>query len=133
MKSRHAIQGQQGGRQRCPQQDGYRQPQDKNSRGTRPLSHWKPQADIQNHAREKSSFCDAEQKAHDIERGRALYECHAGSNQTPGDHDSCDPEPGADAMENEIAWNFEQKVSNEENTCAETVDSSAEPEVIVHL
>ena len=36
-------------------------------------------------------------------------------------------------MQNEIAGNFEQKIANEENTGAKSVNPRAESEVLVHL
>ena len=50
----------------------------------------------------------------------------------PGDHDPRDPDPRADFFQNQIAWNFEQEIAEEENSGAPAIDIGAEAEILVH-
>ena len=85
------------------------------------------------HAGNEASLGHAEQETQDIELRRRLHEGHAGTDQSPGDHDAGDPQARADLVKEYVARHFEQHIAEEEDACAETVDSVAELQVVEHL
>ena len=77
----------------------------RHERGNRPgtFARGKPLRQIENDAGKKARLGGAEQKAHDEETGRPLYQHQAGRYQPPRDHDAHDPEPRADARHHDVA------------------------------
>ena len=91
-----------------------------------------PIREIQNHAGKKSGLRSTEQKAIDEEAGRSGGKRGERRHQTPGDHDACNPNPRADPFQDQIARNFEQEVTEEENAGAEPVNVRGQAEILVH-
>jgi hypothetical protein len=92
-----------------------------------------PSAQIENNPGGKSCFRDAEQKPQPIEAEGPSDEHHGSGDESPRDHDACDPEPRPDPGENQVARNLECRVPDEEDAGAEAVDRRAETEIVIHL
>jgi hypothetical protein len=89
--------------------------------------------DVVQHPWEESGFCRAQQKAHDIEALRALDEGHAHRDRPPGDEDACEPAPGAKALQQQIARDFEKEITNEEQPGAKAVGHVADTKISIHV
>ncbi|MNN08620.1 hypothetical protein D3C81_1214810 [compost metagenome] len=81
-----------------------------------------PVGQIEDDARVEPGFGDPQQEAHDVEGHRCAHQGHGRGDDAPGDHDACDPQPCADAMEDQVAGDFHEEVGNEEDPCAKAVD-----------
>ena len=107
----------------------------RHERGNRPgtLARGKPLREVIDDAREEAGLGRAKQKAHHVETGGALHEHHARRHEAPRDHDARDPQPRADAGEDDVARHLEQRVADEEDAGAEPVGRRREIERGVHL
>ena len=83
--------------------------------------------------REKSGFGDSEQKPQKVEGDRCSNKHHRDRNNAPANHDSRDPEPRADAIENEVAWHLKEAIAEKEHPGTESENSRAELQVGIHL
>jgi len=55
------------------------------------------------------------------------------ANDAPGDHDAGDPHPRADLVHDDVAWDFKEKIADEENACADAVGGFRKAEFTRHL
>jgi hypothetical protein len=85
-----------------------------------------PIGQVQQHARDKSGFGEAEQKAQGVEHHRRGHEGHGARDHCPGNHNTGNPEPGAYFVHDDIARYLEQDIAEEEDTGPETVDGPTE-------
>ncbi|MNE03021.1 hypothetical protein D3C80_955100 [compost metagenome] len=97
------------------------------------MAHREPLGDVVQNAREEPGFGGAEQKAHHIEAVRPLDEGHADGDGAPGDHDPREPAPCAEAVEHQVAGDFQQEVADEEQPGAKTVGGIAQADVCAHV
>ncbi len=65
--------------------------------------------------------------------GASRYEHRRHRHQAPADHDAGDPAPGAHALEDQVARNFEQAIAEEEQAGGQAVAGSAETEFALEL
>src|SRR5271166_5856300 len=86
---------------------------------------WKPVGEIQDHAREKASLRDAKDGPGAIELPRCVHEGRKGGNETPYHKHPANPAPGADFVQDDVARNLEQEVTDEENAGPESIDRVA--------
>ncbi len=98
-----------------------------------PPMRWEPVGEIQNHAGKEPGFRDAEQKADCVELRWVMHEGGTSRDDSPGNKHSADPDPRTHPMKNDVARNLEQKISEEKNTCAESIYTVAEFQVAHHL
>ena len=83
-----------------------------------------PHAQIERSSREEPGFCDAQEEAGDEESGETLGEAHEGANDTPGKGDSRKPESWRCELEDDVAWDLDQDVTNEvDGQCGEELVS----------
>ena len=68
----------------------------------RTLPRREPVREIQDDAWEEASFGRAQQKAYDVEARRPLNLGLDGGQDSPGDHDSCDPQPRPESVEGDV-------------------------------
>ena len=76
-----------------------------------------PVREVDDDAREKSRFRNAEQQPQTVElrhraekaEQRSAQKAHQRGHQSPGDHDARDPFASAPALHNQAAWNIEQQ------------------------
>src|SRR6185295_16192497 len=93
---------------------------------------WKPVSEVQDHAREEPGFGYPEQETQEDKAGGAGGDgCQTG-NDAPGEHDAGDPPPSAYFFQHDIAWDFEQRITEKENTGAPSISISAQAEILVH-
>ncbi|MOA23536.1 hypothetical protein D3C78_1441630 [compost metagenome] len=101
-----------------------------------------PVVEIEDDPGEEAGFADAEQEAQHIEHGAGLDveerrqgrgEGHGHRHHGPGDHDPGDPEARAEAVQQQVAGNFEDEIAPEEHAGAQGVDSVAELQVAEHV
>ena len=83
-----------------------------------------PHAEIEHGSGEESRFCDAEKEADDNESGETLSESHECANDPPRKDKSRKPELRRCKLEDDVAWDFEQDITDEENgQCGEELVS----------
>ena len=92
-----------------------------------------PVGEVQNNAREKTRFGQAQQKAHDIKLGFGLNEHHAARHNAPSHHDACYPNTGTYSVQNDIARHFKKEVANEKHARTQSIHSIREPQFACHL
>ena len=97
------------------------------------MANREPLGDVVQNAREEPGFGRTEQKAHHIEAVRPLDERHADGDGAPGDHDPRKPAPRAEAVEHQVAGDFQQEVANEEQPGTQAVSRIAEADVGAHV
>src|SRR5438105_4948477 len=91
-----------------------------------------PIGKVQYKTGEEACLGKTEQKPYGHETVRANCEGGTTRDDTPGDHDPRDPQPGADLFENEIAGHLEQDIAPEERTRSHAVPGGIEADVLVH-
>jgi hypothetical protein len=79
----------------------------------------KPAREAIDDAGEETGFGRTQRKAQRVKRGGAVDEHHRRGHEAPRDHDPRDPEPRADAREDDVARNLEQGVAQTEDPRAE--------------
>ena len=92
-----------------------------------------PVGQIQDHPGEKTRLRDTQQKAQDVKSCRRSHEQHRGRDHRPGQHHARDPQARPDAVQHDVARDFEEEVADEENAGAQAVDRLAEPQIAQHL
>src|SRR6185437_577275 len=93
----------------------------------------KPVCEIQNHAGEESGFRDTQKKTGCIELRRSTHDRSAGRDNAPCYQHTADPDACAYPVQNEIAWDLEDEVTQEEDARAETIHAFTELEIAQHL
>src|SRR5260370_34373705 len=83
--------------------------------------------------REKGCWGRDDEEAHQIELPRGVNEGHQNRQDSPGDENARDPAARAPALGNQGARNFQQEITNKENSRSETNDMVAEAQVVRHL
>src|SRR4029077_12289606 len=89
----------------------------------------KPVREVYQDAGREAGFGDAEKKARPVKLPGRVNERRQGGNQSPGDHDACDPAARAPALRNERPGNLQQDVSEEKHARAKTKHAVAEVEI----
>src|ERR1700694_460148 len=93
----------------------------------------KPVGQIQNHSREEPGFRAAEQKADGVKLPWSSNQGRQCRDDSPRDQHAADPDPRTYFVQNNVAWNFKQKISQEEDAGAESIDAVTELQVAHHL
>ena len=88
-----------------------------------------PVGEIQDESGEESCLRQPEQNPDRIERSRAGDEHHGDRDEAPADHDARNPAARADALQDQVARNFEEAVSEEEQSRAEAVRGVAQVQI----
>ena len=88
-----------------------------------------PVRQIEHDAREEPGLRDPEHDARRVERHHVGHEHRQHRDDAPDDHDPRDPQSRADAVEDDVAWNLEEAVAEEEQPGADAVLRVAQPEV----
>jgi len=91
-----------------------------------------PVGQIQNDARIEAGFEYAEQKSQRVKRRRRLHEHRRNRCQAPADRDAHDGLPGADPLQQQVAWHLEEEVAEKENAGAEAIDRLAPFQIVEH-
>ncbi len=105
----------------------------KESDGLAPVLISEPMGQIDNDARQKSRLRGAQEKTHQIKFPRRVDEGHQHSHKSPGDHDASDPTARTPSLHNQCAGDFQQEVTEEEDTCPHANHTIAESKVAGHL
>ena len=101
--------------------------------GPRAMRRRHPVGEIEDDAREEPRLGDAQQHAEQVEAPHAADQHHRHRDDAPADHDACDPEPRADALEDQVARHLEQAVAKEEQARAQAERGVGQPEVALQL
>ena len=91
-----------------------------------------PVGQVQDDTGEKAGLGHAEKKTENVERGGVVAERHQGRDDSPADHDAGNPESGSRAVENEVGRDFENKVTDEKDTCTCSKHGIGEPGNLAH-
>src|SRR5208283_3915887 len=89
--------------------------------------------EIYDHAREKARLGCSEQKSYDVKLTGRVYEPHKHRNDSPGDHDAGNPQPCTPSLDDKRSWDFQQNVSDEKNSRAQSEHPVAEPQTVRHF
>ena len=92
-----------------------------------------PLAKIPRHAREEGGFRYTECKANSIKLRWSRNECRETGDDTPGNHDAGNPFSRAELRHQSTARYFQQKITDKENTCTETVNFIGKIKRFIHL
>ena len=101
----------------------------------------KPQRQVKDDAREEAGFGRAEQDTDQIEAvlvapaggaGDVWNKCHQAGENSPAQHDAGDPFAGAEPLQQQVGWHFEDEVGEEEDARAEAERSLRQAEILVH-
>jgi hypothetical protein len=92
-----------------------------------------PVGEIKNDARKETGFEHTEKETRDIELHRCFHEHHRRGGKPPQHHDAQQRLARADSFEQQVAGDFEKKITEEEDARAEAVDGIAEGERLLHL
>ncbi|MCY1420357.1 hypothetical protein D9M71_359730 [compost metagenome] len=132
MPAQYTVQLQQGTAQRAAKDVGQAHTQQEVPRGTGALFAVEPVGQVQHYPGEQASFGDPQQQAHDVERGFTLNEGHACREQTPGNHDTGDPEARAHPVHDQVAGHFGQGIGKEEQARAQAIGGCRKAQVDAH-
>jgi hypothetical protein len=99
--------------------------------GARPIRCGNPVRQVKDDAGEEPGLGDAKEHASGIKRPDVPDEDHRHRHEAPPDQNPGDPSPGADAFEDQVARDFEQKVADEEQTGAVAVLRICEAQVML--
>ena len=58
---------------------------------------------------------------------------HQGGGDTPGEHDSGEPDAGADFLQQHIGRHFKQCVADEKQPCTETIGGGTNAQIVLHV
>ena len=75
----------------------------------------KPAREVQNHSRKEAGFRSAKEEARCIKLVCSVDERRENRDESPGDHDVCDPFASAPALNEDGSRNFEEDIRQEEN------------------
>ncbi len=129
----HAIQRQQRFRQRRADHHRHRRGGHEQRARPRAIGGGNPVGQIQHHSRKEAGLRHAEQHAHRIEAPLPDDEHHRHRDEAPEDHDARDPQPRADAVEDQVARDLEQAIAQEEQAAAQAVGGLAQAEVALQF
>ena len=101
----------------------------------RPRAHIgrKPLAQIENHSGEEARLRHAQQKTHHVKFPRRLHQHHAHRQKTPGEHDSRDPTPRAEPVQQQVRGYLASRIAQKEKPRAQPIARSAEMQIAIHL
>jgi len=118
--------------QRCAKDAGERQAGQKESDGLRLFALAEPVGEIEDDSGEVAGFGESQEKTKDVELGNILDEASEGGENSPGDDDARQPDARPEFVQQQIAGNFEEKVSNEKDAGKKPELLGADAEVTVH-
>lgn len=75
-----------------------------------------PHAQIEHHSREEPTFCRAQEEAGGEESGEILSEPREGADDTPQEGESRKPESRRREFEDDVTWDLEHDVTDEEDS-----------------
>src|SRR5207245_10348622 len=88
---------------------------------------------VHDDSRQETGFRRTYQKTHEIKLPGRVDEGHQHRHQSPGNHDASDPLACAPSFHNERAWDFQQKIPEEENPRSKANYTIAEHKGMGHL
>src|SRR5579864_4509973 len=92
-----------------------------------------PVRQIDDHRWKEAGLGRSNEKAHQIELPGGVYEGHQHRQQPPGNENARNPAASAPAFGDQGAGNFQQEITDEENSGSEADDVVAEAQVVWHL
>ena len=92
----------------------------------------KPVSEEQDHAGKQPRLGEAEQKTHGEKAPRADAECRRARQQAPCHHDPRDPNACADLFQDDVARDFEEKITPEEGAGRHAVSGGVQAQILVH-
>ncbi len=111
----HAIELQQQARQGAAKDEGQRRAEVEKAHRLRPVRSGEPVGEVQDDAGEEARLGHAQQEAQHIEGGFIVGKHHRGRHQAPGDHDAAHPDARANAVHDQIAGHFQQRITDKEH------------------
>jgi len=94
--------------------------------------HREPGGEIVGDADEVARFGGAQQQACGIKAAGSDDEGGRGRDNAPGNHDAREPPPRADAVEHQVARDFEQAIGDEQEAGTQAELARGQPNVTVH-
>ena len=133
MQAEHAVHAQKtaGNRPGDHHGDGLRK--DEQPQNLAPVAHREPLGDVVQNARKETGFGHPQQKTHHIKTVRPLHKGHANGDGAPGDHDAGKPASRAEALKHQVAGDFHQEVTDEEQARAQAIGGVANADVGPHV
>ncbi|MNR24438.1 hypothetical protein D3C85_1415160 [compost metagenome] len=92
-----------------------------------------PGGEVEDNAGKESRLGDTDQQPQRVEGQRRLDEHHCRRQKTPADHDPGNPATSAEAVQGDVAGNFEDQITEEEYPRAQAINGFTEFQVIEHL
>src|SRR5579864_5380536 len=92
-----------------------------------------PVREVHENAGEESGFGHAQQDSNEVEMHGRPDERHQDGDESPGDHDACEPFAGAPALHDEAAGNFEEQVADKKYSRAEAKNAVTEAQIVRHF
>ncbi|CAB5629194.1 Uncharacterised protein [Pseudomonas aeruginosa] len=121
-----AVELQQPAGQRTAQHQRQRQAEIEQAERLGAAALREPVGEVEDDAGEEARLGDAQQEAQDIESHGVVGEHHRRRDQAPGDHDPAQPDPGAEAVQHQVAGYLEAGIADEEDARAEREGGIAE-------
>src|SRR5262249_40829000 len=90
-----------------------------------------PVRQVKDDAGKESRLCNSKEDPRRIERPDIVHEHHAHRHDSPADQDPGDPPSCADALENQVARDFEEAVANEEQSRSLAKLRVVQPEIFL--
>ena len=124
---------QQRGGDRSADYAGERGGGEKQGEDPGPVPRRNPVREVEDHAGEEARLRDAEEEPHPVEGDGGPDEQHRARERPPRRHDARDPAAGSEALQDQVARDFERHVTGEEHPGSQPVNGVAEPEIGLHL
>ena len=83
-----------------------------------------PEGEIQDDTREKPRLRYAEQEAHHVKHRDVLHEHERHRNQSPDNHNARNPDPCADALQDQVAGHLKDEIANEKQPRPQAIDTA---------
>src|SRR5450631_3746548 len=126
----HSIQNEAG--KRSAENAGERQTGKEQRDGLSLFALAKPVGEIEDDAGKVAGFREAEQKTQDVQLGDAVNEAGEKRQAAPSDDDAGEPDASTELMEQQVAGNLENEISEEENSGEKAELLAGDAEILVH-
>ena len=121
-----------GGRERGTERRRERKCQQEQAHQAYAVLLREPEGQVEKNSGEEAGLGDAQQNAEEIEAAHVRHECQRSGKDAPGEHDPRDPQPGAEAVQGQVARHLEQQVADKEETGRKAEHRLGHPEVGAH-
>jgi hypothetical protein len=126
------VQLQQRARDDSRNRVGARHREEQGGNDTGAIFRGEPIGKVQDHAGKETRLRHSQEKAQREEAHGSDHECHDRRGDSPGDHDTGDPDASARLFEDHVARHLEQEITEEEYAGAPAVDVVRKSEILVH-